>query len=255
MIVSLVTMIATLTSCSSTQSAKSSFEAKALLRKNSKTVDAIFQDELNRLTEIAKSETAQSGDWQKIKPLLLKGKSQTIEALYCYILPDGSYYTDQKNKVKANLKDRPYFPDLLSGRPVKGALLVGKTSGKKSIFVAVPIVKKGKVVGMFATAFYTLSLWYHLEKTLDLPGDVDFFALANSGVTLFDLKDKKLMFDEILKRQYSPFVLAMKTIMRTPEGTVDYTWEGVKKNAYYQSSAFGKWKYVISVPVTTEQAK
>jgi len=60
------------------------------------------------------------GDWEKIRPLLVRLEQEYPEARFWYARPDGSYYTTVDNLTSANLRDRPYFPGVLAGRPRLG---------------------------------------------------------------------------------------------------------------------------------------
>ena len=76
------------------------------------------------LRVIAESAEAKSGAWDQCGPLLKKlSDDLTTDATAWFVLPDGSYTaTEGDGEAEKNLKDRHYFPALMSGREVFGDL-------------------------------------------------------------------------------------------------------------------------------------
>lgn len=226
----------------------SSAEKKAedILLNSMQTVDNIFAAELLRLKNIALENEVQKGDWEFIKAALLAETSDMIPALYWYALPDGSYFTSEQDSVDADLSNREYFPDLQAGKEVVGFPIVGKTSGKKSIVVAVPILKEETVTGILGTSIYLDELWDFLKEKIVIPEKYDFYAVSTSGITMFDLETKDHLLDNVLEQTSESLVNAIKTIISSEEGKVVYVWNEKDKIAVYRTSPVTGWRYVIS---------
>lgn len=217
-------------------------DTEILLVKSMNKVDRIFADELTRLQDLAESQEVLSGNWEIIKPVLT-GKEN---ALYWYALPDGSYYTSAKDKVDANLSDREYFPRLLTGESVVGFPIKGKTSGKKSVVVAVPVLQAGEVTAILGTSFYLDQLWDELKNDIEIPENYDFYAIHVKGLTMFDLETKDHLLDNILEQSSETLVKAVRSMLESTEGIVRYEWNGKEKTAQYITSPVTGWRYVIS---------
>lgn len=205
-----------------------------------------MQTELSRLENLSQTDQIQNGDWQTIIKLMTAGAEERFQALYWYSLPDGNYFTSQVGKTDSNLSDREYFPALLAGKPVVGAPIVGKTSGKKSFVIAVPIKKAEKVVGMLGTSFYLPDFWKKLKSQMQLPAKYDFYAVNSQGTTIFDLESVDLLLDKPLQQDSPSLVEAIKKIISSPKGSLNYEWNNKTKTAIYQISEISDWRYVLS---------
>lgn len=209
-------------------------------------VDEIVQKELSRLQNIAESDVVKAGDWEEIKPALIQDSENRTEALYWYCLTDGSYYTSQKDKVEANLSTRGYFPDLLAGKNVIGYPIIGKTSGRKSFVIAVPIMDKKEVVGMLGTSIFLGEMWDNLKEAINIPEKYDFYAVNKNGITMFDLETKEHLLDDVLNQSSPTLVEAIKVIISNENGSVKYKWNDKNKIAIYKKSPVSDWRYVLS---------
>lgn len=66
--------------------------------------------------------------------------------------PDGKSAARSDRKPPTDYADRQYFKDALGGKEVAWETLIGKTSKKPALIIAVPIRANGTVVGVLATA-------------------------------------------------------------------------------------------------------
>jgi len=217
-----------------------------MLQENAQKVDQILQTELDRLEGLAQTAKVQNGDWETILNLMSAGAEERCQALYWYSLPDGSYFTSQAGKVDANLSDREYFPTLLAGEPVVGSPIVGKTSDKKSFVIAVPIKKTEQVVGILGTSVYLPNFWKKLQAQMQLPAKYDFYAVNPQGTTIFDLESMDLLLDQPLQQDSPSLVEAVKKIIASDKGSLNYEWNNKTKTAIYQKSQVSDWRYVLS---------
>ncbi|MFC1898014.1 cache domain-containing protein [Candidatus Cloacimonadota bacterium] len=221
-------------------------KVEELLVTSMSAVDQIIQDELTRLHKIAEMKEVQEGNWEFIKAALTENETERIKSLYWYSLPSGSYYTSEKDKVEANLSNRGYFPDLLQGKDVIGYPIIGKTSGKKSFVVAVPVIIENEVYGILGTSVFLDEMWDLLKKQIVVPDKYDFYAVNIMGITMFDLETKDHLLDNVLEQTSPTLVEAIKVIINSENGTVTYNWKEKKKTAVYRTSPVTNWRYVIS---------
>ena len=166
--------------------------------------DTIMLTEKSRLESIAHAPAAQLGEWEGIKDLLTYGMRDRVKSLYWYALPDGSYYTSEKDKVSANLKSRTYFPTLVGGEAVVGELIVGKTSGLASTVVAVPIKRDGQVTGVLGVSIFLDEMTDEVISEMTIPRGMVCFSLGPDGRTALDTSDKALIWGNAQQQERFP---------------------------------------------------
>jgi hypothetical protein len=192
------------------------------------------------------TEEVRSGGWDNMKGLLTEfSKSGIAPAAVWFARPDGSYYTLEKGLTDLNLGDRPYFSSLMEGHDVAGDLVISKSTGRRSAVIAVPVIRGGEVIGALGVSLSLEEMSKTLEKKMDLPKDMIFYALDAKGRTslhrissfLFafpsDMGSKTLKeaADEMLSKQ---------------EGVVRYDFFGRKVVAFKKSQLTG-WVYAMGI--------
>ncbi len=207
--------------------------------------EGFIAGELTRLQNIAESGIAKEGDWENILNAL-KDDPEKIAALYWYALPDGSYYTSERGKVKANLSDRAYFPTLLAGKDVVGYPIIGKTSGKKSFVIAVPVIKDGEVTGIVASSIYLDEFWNRIKANITIPENMDFYAVNSQGIAMFDFEKRDYCLINVFELDSYTLTDAVKKIIASDKGYVEYEWNDKVKIAVYEKSEISDWHYVLS---------
>jgi hypothetical protein len=89
-----------------------------------------------------------------MKPLL-SAFNENYEGLVIYVLPDGGYYSVQRNWTRLNLSNRGYFPILKNGGNVKGYQVMSRSTGKRSVVFGVPVWREEKITGFVGlSAFF-----------------------------------------------------------------------------------------------------
>jgi methyl-accepting chemotaxis protein len=68
------------------------------------------------------------------------------------IARDGKNVARSDGKALTDYSDRQYYKDVVAGKELSWETLIGKTSGKPAVILAVPIVANGAVVGVLAAA-------------------------------------------------------------------------------------------------------
>jgi len=81
------------------------------------------------------------------------------------------------------LRDRAYFPTLLAGRDVVGALVISKSTGKRSLIIASPVLVDGKMTGAVGVSMDATKLAATVDQAIRFPKDVVFYALDQQGQT------------------------------------------------------------------------
>lgn len=233
--------------------AQSSMESEPSLEKDAQSLLSAFMSytdlrirSLQRSLEILASATeAKSGKWQNMESLLRGYQKSDGGLIVWYVRPDGTYYAPDKGLVNKKLSDRFYFPDLMAGKKVTGALVVSKSTGKRSAIIAVPITKDGKVVGAIGSSLFLDQLAEQIHAMLGLRPGVAFFALAPNGLTTLHRKtdrhflDPREMGSESLKK-------ATNEILSGTSGKTTYVFDKATKTAIYQTSTLTNWRFVIT---------
>jgi len=144
-------------------------------------VDSHISNYANALDALAMTQEVQSGDWEEMGGLLAKVQQAQVPGTVWFVLPDGSYYTVDLGKTGKNLSDRAYFPGLMAGNKVLGDVVFSKSTGKKSLIAASPVVKDVKVIGGLGVSIFLDDLSKTLVKELGLSDDMVFYATTGTG--------------------------------------------------------------------------
>lgn len=213
--------------------------------------EALVEEHLNGvlrgLEGLAATQDAQSGDWERIKvPLArLQGDRPTGAAIW-FARPDGTYFTVAGDLTDQTLKDRPYFPRLMAGGTVEGDLVISKSSGHRTVIVAAPVRKDGRVVGALGVSISASRLAKIADDGLGLPKDMVFYALDAEGRTALH-RDSTLIFqfpsdigDETLKT-------AVQKMLSQPEGSDEYDFRGAHRIVMFKKSAVTGWVFAVGV--------
>lgn len=194
---------------------------------------------------IASTRAAKSGKWNEAKSLLAEYEQSEKGVALWYMLPDGRYYTVDKGVMGMKLSDRDYFPDLAAGRKVVGALVVSKSTGRRSAVIAVPVERAGKMVGAVGASVFLDILAEQIGEMLSLGKGVSFFALVPDGRTALHSKTDRHFLDprelgsETLKK-------AAEEMLARDTGEVSYVYDNARKRAVFTTSKLTGWKYAIT---------
>ncbi|MHC1698094.1 MAG: cache domain-containing protein [Geobacteraceae bacterium] len=194
---------------------------------------------------LAATDEAKSGRWESMKRLL-SGYQKTDggELIAWYVRPDGKYYTVDKGLMEVTLRDRSYFPELMSGRKVIGALVVSKSTGQRSAVIAVPVMKGGTVVGAIGISVFLDKLSDRIASVLSLRQDASFFSLAPNGMTTLHKKTERHFLDP--RELGSPTLKkATEEMLSKNSGQVTYEFDNTLKKVFYRTSPLTQWKFAI----------
>ncbi|MBS1191095.1 MAG: methyl-accepting chemotaxis protein [Rhodocyclaceae bacterium] len=195
---------------------------------------------------LAATSEAKSGKWDNMKGLLGAYQKSEDGLNVWYARPDGTYYIADKGLMDQKLSDRAYFPDLMAGKTIIGALVVGKSTGQRSAVIAVPVRNGGKVVGAIGATLFLDRLSEQIASVLDLRKDASFFALAPNGLTTLNSRTEREFLDprqvgsESLKK-------AADEMLSGTAGRVTYVFDNANKIALYRTSPLTQWRFAIAL--------
>jgi hypothetical protein len=203
------------------------------------------------LRVIADSTEARSGSWQQCGPLLTHLSSDlSTDATLWFVNPDGSYSaTEAAGETDQNLKDRPYFPSLLSGKEVFGDLVISKSTGHRSVIVAVPVVSNGKTIGAVGASLRVRLLSQLVDAVMPLPANQYFYALERDTRIALHRKAERMfqtpsdVGDEALGEEFK------RLLKDATSGHFEYTLHEKKMAAIYEFSPTLGWYFFIAKEV------
>jgi methyl-accepting chemotaxis protein len=220
-------------------------DAAVTLDAYSTAADSRIEGVLAATRTLAATEEAKSGDWARMRePLAVLAANLTERAAVWYARPDGSYFTVEKGLTGETLRERAYFPGLMAGHDVVGALVVSKSTGKRSLIVASPVLLAGKVVGAVGVSLDAAKFAASLDQAICFPPDVVFYALDHQGRTaLHRAGDLIFVFPSDVG---SPTLGdAVRTMLSKPQGVVHYTYAGSDRTAVFRRSTLTGWVFVL----------
>jgi hypothetical protein len=198
-------------------------------------------------TVIAATSEARSARWDEAGPLLDRfAQNLPTAATVWFMMPDGSYYSTAKGGLTdQNLRDRVYFPKLIAGKEVLGELVISKSTGQRSIIVAVPVVASGKVVAAVGVSVDAVKLAELVESRMTLPDNAYFYALdANTKVTLHRYQART--FKTVSEIGNESLGDAFKKVMHKDRGVFNYSLDGKKMTSIFRKSELLGWYFFIA---------
>lgn len=198
------------------------------------------------LEVLAASDAARSADWRRIGGPLGDVGRRAVPAVLWFALPTGAYWTVHGGRASESLASRAYFPRLMAGRRVIGALVVSKSTGRSTAVVAVPIRDSaGTIVGALGSSIYLDSLSLRLARAMRLPDDVIFFAIDSTPIGALN-RDPGLIFSAPLTLG-ADLRRAIERMLRADEGVVSYTFRDARRTVLYRKSPVTGWWYALGV--------
>lgn len=208
--------------------------------------DAHITTVLRGLEVLALTETVRSGEWDMMKGEIAAVEAESVECTMWFAKPDGSYSTVERGLTDQSLKDRAYFPNLMAGENVAGPLVVSKSTGRKSVIVAVPVRQEGRIVGALGASVFLDSLSRKLREELALPAGMIFYALDTDGRTTLNHVPERVFLDP--RDQGDPSMTdAANEMLRHREGRVEYEFDGAIRHVIYTTSPLTGWRCAVGV--------
>jgi methyl-accepting chemotaxis protein len=209
---------------------------------------------IRTLRVLADTDEARSASWGAIQPLLARYSNDlTTDATAWFATPDGNYSTTEASDVALHsIKDRPYFPALMSGKEVFGDLVVSQATGHRSVIIAEPVfAAKGdkRVVGALGVSLRVRLLSELVDKHMLLPEQEYFYALERDTKIALHRKVERMfktpsdVGDEALGEQF-------KRELRHDKGSFEYTLDGKKIAAIYELSPQLGWYFFMAKEIS-----
>lgn len=220
-------------------------DARVTLDAYRAAVEARLDGVLAATRTLAATEEVRSGQWARMSgPLAVLAANVDEQAAVWFALPDGSYFTVDKGATGETLRERAYFPALMAGRDVVGALVVSKSTRQRALIVATPVLVDGKVTGAVGVSMDAAKLAASLDQAIRFPADVVFYALDEQGQTALH-RAGELIFVFPSDVGSSTLSDAVKTMLSRPEGVVHYRYAGSERTALFQRSELTGWVFVL----------
>jgi hypothetical protein len=220
-------------------------DARVVLQSYQALVEQYLMDVLHAIRAIAATSDARSASWPAIKPALDRlGQDLSTSATVWLAQPDGSYASTEGVAAGATLADRDYFPELIAGRDVIARLVVSKSTGHRSIVVATPVEKGGRVVAAIGVSLRARLVSQVVADRMRLPQGMSFYALDSNGQAAIHM-DPERMFQFPAELGEVTLKSAVATILSQPQGSVDYRFGGKSRTAIFEQSAITGWHFVL----------
>lgn len=202
---------------------------------------------IHSLRIIADSAEAKSGKVDEYKHLLMRlSNDLSTDSTAWFVLPDGSYFaTESAGMTEQNLKDRPYFPKLMEGKEVFGDLVISKSTGHRSVIIAVPVISSGKVIGGVGVSLRVVLLSQLVNEHMKLPANSYFYALERDTRIVLHQKAERMfktpadVGDEALGDVF-------KLALTRDSGSFEYTLQGKRMAAIFELSPKLGWYFFIA---------
>lgn len=220
-------------------------EAQSLLSAFVSYTDLRMRSVQQSLEILASTAEAKSGVWENMGALLSAYQKSDGGFVLWFVRPDGTYYTVDKGLMNVKLKDRSYFPKLMSGQEVIGDLVVSRSTGLRSTVIAVPVEENGKVIGAIGASLFLDKLAEQVGVALALRENTTFFAVAPSGLTtLHQTTDRH--FVDPREQGSESLSKAANEMLSNPAGETGYEFGNATKRAFYRTSPLTQWKFAIT---------
>ncbi len=228
------------TKTETTVSAEAAYDL-ALLSSVSSLADAYLLQTRLTLETLSRTEEVKSAQWARMERLVSTSVPPMLPQVLWFVQPDGTYYTSAEGLAGQNLSDRAYFNTLITGGLVCGDLVLSKSTGKKSVIIAVPVHRDGRVVGGMGASIFVDDLSQLLNARLNLPAGSLFYALAPDGLTAFHINPELDLVDP-RQLQVPSLSAAVGTLLSRPAGVVTYEFKGAPRRVYFNTSPLTGWR-------------
>lgn len=218
-------------------------DARAAVGTSSAIIERNLLHALTSLRLIASAPATRSGIWPEIRPAL-QTLCDVIPGAALYIQPDGNYYSVEQGFTGLNLSDRSYFRPLFEGNEVHGSLIYSRSTGKKSVLMAVPSFEDGEVTGAVALSIFLDDFQELISKALNLDPDYLWYVLNEEGNTVLHPRSDFVFLSPA--EQGSPSMIeAVEAIVTNDRGYTSYKFAGRNTHILFQEIPFNNWRMVL----------
>ncbi len=221
----------------------------ALVGDNAKLIESRMETEKLIVENIADNMEIQSMDYTRQKSAMIDYLEKTD-----FI---GLGIVDMKGQVKysddteADLSDRGYIQEALTGKTVISDVLISKVTNEPVLMIAAPIFSDGTLTGL-VLARSDANKMSKLIQDMGY-GKGGYGYIINSQGTVVAHRDKSLVVNmynpiEAEKEDKSAASVAglFKTILQQKQGTYEYTFDGKKLYSAYAPIPDSNWYYIVT---------
>jgi len=221
----------------------------ALVGDNAKLIESRVETEKLIVENIADNMEIQSMDYARQKSAMIDYLEKTD-----FI---GLGIVDMKGQVKysddteADLSDRGYIQEALTGKTVISDVLISKVTNEPVLMIAAPIFSDGTLTGL-VLARSDANKMSKLIQDMGY-GEGGYGYIINSQGTVVAHRDKSLVVNmynpiEAEKEDESAASVAglFKTILQQKQGTYEYTFDGKKLYSAYAPIPDSNWYYIVT---------
>lgn len=217
-------------------------------------IQNIFEIRKNELQIYAAMPLIQSMDWNQIEPYLMKeyrNKSDFYDILFIADTA-GNYNTILKRNA-GNLKDRDYWPLVMSGQSVVSEPVISKSTGHLVTVISTPIKDlDGKIIGVMAGNL-RLENFYEKIKNYKITFPESYcFVYSKNGLILahpeksFILKESMTIKSQNINAETA---IQGKTMVKQANGMVKYRLNQKEHYVFFTTiPSLNGWKFAIKVP-------
>lgn len=227
-------------------------DAQSLLSAFVSYTDLRIRSVQRSLEILASTTEARSGNWLRMEAMLRGYEKSETGLVAWYALADGSYFIVDQGLMEQGLGDRSYFPDLMAGRTVTGALVISRSTGQRSAVIAVPVTRDGQVVGAVGVSLFLDRLAEQIDAALAPRPDVAFFALAPDGLTTLHRKQDRHFLDPRELGSETLRQAAMEMLSET-SGKTHYAFDNAQRHAIYRTSELTHWRFAIAYDAAPQE--
>lgn len=218
-------------------------DARAAVGTSVALIERYLLHALSSLRLIAAAPTTRSGIWPEIRPNM-QTLCNVIPGAALYIQPDGGYYSVEQGYTGLNLSDRDYFRPLFNGEEIHGSLIYSRSTGKKSVLMAVPAFDNEEVTGAVALSIFLDDFQELVSQALNLPSNYLWYVLNDEGQTVLHPRTDFVFLSPA--EQGSPsMVSAVESIITYDEGYTSYVFAGRNTHILFKKIPFNNWRMVL----------
>lgn len=225
----------------------------ANLREN---VNHWLQLHVERITVMATSQEVTRMDPAATISYLKKRQKEYSEyGTFLYALPNGDSFTTLDQTT--NIKDRPYFQEVMAGKPYAiSNVLIHKVTGEPIIVIASPIHdESGHIKGMVGATISIGTLNELIAKAKF--AETGYAYMVTQDGTFIAHPDKTFLLKKKMQELGIPELTVALSRINAKEkpGEVRYTLNGIEKFGFYSYIPMSGWGIVITAPVREATAQ
>ena len=197
------------------------------------------------LSVMVNTTEVKSGIWDNMAGILgtLAAADPQANAIW-FARPDGYYYSVELGFTGLSLSERSYFPGLMAGQRVLGALVISLSTGKRSVIIAEPVRVADQVVGGIGVSYSVDQLSLEIDEAMLLPAAAVFYALDMDGRVALN-RNPALMFEYPSDMGSDTLITAVAKMLSEPSGTVEYILQDVPRTVFFEKSSILDWVFAL----------